>query len=286
MTDQLVYLNGNFVPKTEATISPMDRGFLFGDGIYEVIPCYEGKPVGLALHLARMRQGLAALDINYSLNINEWSSNIDALIAPFDGDASVYLHVSRGTDNKRYHAYPSNIQPTVFAYAFPIAPSQPLDKDEAKVFKVKTQEDLRWKRCHIKSTSLLGNVMHFQQGQDSGVDEVLLYNQQNELTEAAACNLYVVKNNVVATPPLDNQILPGITRHILLHAMRDSGVLEVQERVIKKDELTVADEVWISSSSKEVAAVVEVDGKLIGDGRPGDAWLVAQSIYNDYKFKM
>ncbi|MFC3121572.1 aminotransferase class IV [Agaribacter flavus] len=283
---QKVFLNDKFVPKSEASISPMDRGFLFGDGIYEVIPCYEGKPVGLQLHFERMRQGLAALKINYSLDSAEWLPRIQTLISPFGGEASVYLHVSRGADDKRFHAYPKDVSPTVFAYAFPIAPSQALDKNTAKVFKVNTLEDLRWKRCHIKSTSLLGNVMHFQQGQDAGVDEVLLYNQNKELTEAAACNLYLVKNNVVATPPLDSQILPGITRHILLHALKTSGVLTVEERIVHLNELLEADEVWISSSSKELAPVVEVDGRTIGDGRPGDAWLLAQKAYNDYKFEL
>lgn len=282
-----VFLNGQFVNKEAALISPMDRGFLFGDGIYEVIPCYDGKPVGLDLHLARMNRGLSEIGIEYTADAAHWSNNINKLISQFSTDSvGVYIHISRGTDTKRYHAYPKNVTPTVFAYGFEIAPSQTLDRDKAKGFEVITVEDLRWQRCHIKSTSLLGNVMHFQQAQDANKDEVILYNDQGHITEAAACNVFVVKDGLIMTPTLDNQLLPGITRKILLTSLAQAGGFRVSEQNITLAELESADEVWITSSSKEVGAVVKVDGRLLGDGKPGPVWKAAQVAYNKYKFTL
>lgn len=282
-----VFLNGQFVDKEAALISPMDRGFLFGDGIYEVIPSYMGKSVGLALHLARMNSGLREIKIEYKADIAEWSAHIDKLISQFSSDSvGVYIHVSRGTDSKRFHAYPQNITPTVFAYGFEIQPSQTLDRNKAKGFEVITLEDLRWQRCHIKSTSLLGNVMHFQQGQEAQKDEVILYNDKGFITEAAACNVFVVKDGVIMTPKLGNELLPGITRKILLTSLAQAGGFSVSEQDITLSQLKMADEVWITSSSKEVGAVVKVDDTLIGDGKPGPIWKAAQIAYNQYKFTL
>jgi D-alanine transaminase len=282
-----VFLNGQFVNKEAAMISPMDRGFLFGDGIYEVIPCYDGLPVGLDLHLARMNKGLHEIGIEYTADATQWSSNIEKLISQFSSNSvGVYIHVSRGTDTKRFHAYPKNVKPTVFAYGFEIAPSQSLDRNKVKGFEVITVEDLRWQRCHIKSTSLLGNVMHFQQGQDAQKDEVILYNEKGLITEASACNVFVVKDGLIMTPKLDNQLLPGITRHILLKSLSQAGGFSVSEQDITLAQLETADEVWITSSSKEVGAVVKVDDRIIGDGLPGPVWKAAQTAYNKYKFTL
>ena len=280
-----VYLNGEFVDASEAKISPMDRGFLFGDGIYEVIPTYSGKPVGLNLHLERMKNGLQNVGINYALDTELWTDIIHQLISQQTSvSQGVYVHVSRGTDVKRFHAYPKNIAPTVFAYAFDTPPSQDASSEKVKGFHVTTGQDLRWQRCHIKSTSLLGNVMHFQQGQDAGVDEIILYNEDKEITEAAACNVFIVKNKVIYTPPLDNHLLPGITRRIAIDAIRQYTDFEMQESVITLDELLDADEVWITSSSKEIGPVLSIDGKLVGDGREGPIWMAAQNAYNKHKF--
>lgn len=282
-----VYLNGEFVAKEDAKISPMDRGFLFGDGIYEVIPCYTNKPVGLQLHLDRMNGGLSEIQLPYVANIAQWQEIIEVLVGQFDSDSvAVYIHISRGTDVKRYHAYPKGIPPTVFAYAFEVPPSQVLDVNKAKSYQVTTARDLRWQRCHIKSTSLLGNVMHFQQGQDAGKDEVILFNENQLLTEAAACNVFVIKNNVIMTPKLDHQLLPGITRKIILEALKREGGFTVHEQDIHLDELYAADEVWISSSSKEIGPVTKVDDIVINNGAPGPVWLAAQTAYNRHKFDM
>lgn len=281
-----VYLNGNYINKDQANISVMDRGFLFGDGIYEVIPCYQGKTVGLKWHLDRMNQGLSSIEIDYVADLQYWKGVIEQLLAQFEQSSiGIYIHVSRGADNKRHHAYPVGIKPTVLAYAFMINDPQPLDREQTKTYRVITQEDKRWQRCNIKSTALLGNVMHFQQGHSAGVDEVILFNKDKILTEASACNVFLVKDNIVLTPKLDHQLLPGITRKIILASMQTYGEFHVQERDISLEELNTADEVWLSSSSKEIGPVVEVDGRPVGNGNVGPMWLKAQTAYNQFKFE-
>ena len=277
----IVFLNDSYVPMAEAKISPMDRGFLFGDGIYEVVPSYDGQMVGFAPHVERMNNGLAAVDIAFRWSTQQWKEVCDNLIEKNgSGNLALYLHVSRGADTRRFHAYSEGIEPTVFAFAFEI-PAEPVaDKSKVTGYKVATERDLRWERCQIKSTALLGNVMHFQHGYEQGANETLLYNERNELTEASACNAYIVKNGVVITPPADNQILAGITRHILLDLLRKEGSIAVEERVVTMDEVFDADEVWVTSSSKEVVPVLEIDGKSVGDGKIGDVWLAAQTIYS------
>lgn len=280
-----VYLNGQYMPMSKARISPMDRGFLFGDGIYEVIPSYDGKLVGFAPHLQRMQDGLNAIEISYGVDQEQWRTITHELIARNGGgNLGIYIHISRGADTRRNHAYPEGIAPTVYAFAFEIPPSPPAEKDRATCYTVVTAEDLRWKRCNIKSTALLGNVMHYQHSHAQGHHETILYNAAGELTEAAACNVYVVKNGIVATPFLDHQILPGITRYILLETLRRDGSIPIQERVVTLQELEHADEVWISSSSKDIAPVIEINGKQVGDGQVGDVWLAAQSLYSAHKF--
>lgn len=285
----IAFLNGEFMPLSEAKISPMDRGFLFGDGIYEVIPTYHGKAVGMTGHLNRMRDGLAAISITNPYSAQQWQQNLDGLIdanaSHFpSGNIGVYFHISRGTDTKRYHAYPQNITPTVFGFAFEIAPAQPLEADKVKPFKVALEEDKRWQRCHIKSTSLLGNVMHFQAGVESGVQETILHNSDGIITEASSCNVFMVKDNAIFTPPLDNQLLPGITRQIALEAFKQAGLV-VEEKWFTTEDLFNADEVWLTSSSKEIAPVIEVDGKTIGIGEVGQMWEKAIKAYHNYKFE-
>lgn len=280
-----VFLNGKMVDASEASISPMDRGFLFGDGIYEVIPTYGGKPVGLSLHLERLQNGLDAIGINYQADLDHINAVITELVQEVEGHSvGIYWHISRGADIKRFHAYPSDITPTVFAYAFKIPDSPAADVDSVKTFKVTVSKDLRWQRCHIKSTSLLGNVMHFQQGQEAGLDETILFNQNNEVTEASACNVFIVKNETVITPPLSHQLLPGVTRNILIQAIETHTNLELVEQTVSVDDLFSADEVWITSSSKEVGPVTYIDEHIIGNGKAGPIWLQAQTAYNQLKF--
>ncbi|WP_461516434.1 D-amino acid aminotransferase [Porticoccus sp.] len=279
-----VFLNGDYLPMEEARISPMDRGFLFGDGIYEVLPSYQGRMIGFDLHMTRMNNGMASIGIELGWDNAHWRELCDTLInANGGGNLALYLQVSRGADTRRFHAYPENVTPTVFAFTFEI-PAEPVADKSRVAYRVVTDRDLRWERCHIKSTALLGNVLHFQQGYQQGADETLLFNERDELTEASACNAYIVKNGVVITPPLDNHKLPGITRYILLDLLRKDGRIPVEERVVTKDEVYNADEVWVTSSSKEVVPVIEVDGKTIGNGEIGDVWLMAQQIYSAGKY--
>jgi D-alanine transaminase len=280
-----VYLNGAFMPIEEAKISPLDRGFLFGDGIYEVIPSYDGKTVGLEPHMQRMFDGLSAIGIKCTKSLDDWKALIQELIDQNGGgNQGIYLQVSRGADVKRYHAYPEGVEPTIFAMSNPIKPAVEADASTAKGFSVATTQDMRWKRCQIKSTALLGNVMHFQEGYASGNDEILLYNEDNFLTEASSSNAFIVKDGVVITPIQDNQILPGITRKLILDILEKDGSIPVEVRNVTMEEVFNADEIWVTSSSKELAPVTVIDGKPVGNGKVGDVWEAAFTLYTQFKF--
>ncbi len=279
----IAYLNGEYLPLEQARISPMDRGFLFGDGIYEVVPAYGGRMVGFGPHMERMRNGLAAIDIRLDWSEEQWRTVCEKLIEENGGgDLGIYLHVSRGAASERNHAYPQGIEPTVFGYTFEIPPAPVADRSTTRTFTVTTTQDLRWKRCNIKSTALLGNVIHYNQGE--GSDETVLYNADGEITEAAACNVFIVKDGVVATPDTDHQILPGITRLLLVEILRADGSIPIEERPVTLDELRHADEVWLTSSTKEVGPVVMVDGAPVGNGEPGEVWERAQALFSEYKY--
>jgi D-alanine transaminase len=281
----IVYLDGNYMPMEEARISPMDRGFLFGDGIYEVVPSYGGRMVGFTPHIDRMQDGLEAIGIKLAWGEAEWRAVCEELMARNGGgNLGIYLHVSRGADTRRFHAYPEGVAPTIYAFTFDIPPSPVADKTTTKTYTVTTALDLRWRRCNIKSTALLGNVMHFNQGYQGGNNETILYNDEGELTEASACNVFVVKDGVIATPDTDHQILPGITRKLLIDILRADGTLPIEERVVTMDELRDADEVWLSSSTKEIAPVIMIDGEPVGDGSIGDIWEKAQSLFSEFKY--
>lgn len=281
----IVFLNNEYMPMEQAKISPMDRGFLFGDGIYEVIPSYDGKLVGFGPHIDRMNQGLEMIGIQFNWSEEQWREVCQKLIKENGGgNLGLYLHVSRGTDSKRFHAYPDNVEPTVYAFAFDIPAANIPDKAKVKGYRVATTQDLRWQRCNIKSTALLGNVMHFQHGHGQGYNETILFNAENNMTEGSACNAYIVKDGVVITPPLDHQLLPGITRHMLLDILRKYSDIKVEERNVSMQEVMSADEVWLTSSSKEIAPVIEIDGKPVGNGEIGDTWLAAQTLYTQHKY--
>ena len=285
-----VYLNGQFLPASEARISPMDRGFLFGDGIYEVIPTYHGRYVGFTPHIARMHEGLAALNIQHGMTEQRWRELCDQLLElnrPVLGEnLGVYIQVSRGADTKRNHAFPTGISPTIFAYTCAIAAEPVPDKSKVSTYSVVTANDLRWQRCHIKSTSLLGNVLHYQYGVEQGAQETLLFDRDGNLTEGAAVNVFVIKNGEIATPPLSNKLLPGVTRLLLLAILRQHSDLKVVERDISFAEVLSADEIWLTSSSKEIAPVLKVNGQPVGNGQVGDIWLQAQQLFSRYKYNI
>ena len=281
----IAYLNGKYLPIEQAKISPLDRGFLFGDGVYEVVPSYGGKLVGFLPHLKRMNEGLEAIGISTSWSEKQWLELCLKLVQENGaGNLGIYLQISRCAYATRAHRFPDKVNPTIFAFCFEIPPAPVADKTQAKTYTVSTARDIRWDRRDIKSTSLLGNVLHYQQGVEQGNQETLLYNAKNELTEASSCNAFVVKNGTVITPPLDHQKLPGITRQILLDILRNDGSIPVQERAISMDEVAEADEVWITSSSREIAPVVAIDSVPVGDGQVGDVWLAAQTLFSANRF--
>ena len=281
----IAYLNGQYLPIEQAKISPLDRGFLFGDGVYEVVPSYEGKLVGFLPHLQRMNKGLEAIGISTGWSENQWLDLCLKLIQQNGaGNLGIYLQISRGTYDTRAHRFPDKVNPTIFAFCFEIPPAPVADKSLAKTYTVSTARDIRWDRRDIKSTSLLGNVLHYQQGVEQGNQETLLFNDRNELTEASSCNAFIVKNGSVITPPLDHQKLPGITRQILIDILRNDGNISVEERAVTMDEVAKADEVWITSSSREIAPVIAIDSVPVGDGQVGDVWLAAQTLFSANRF--
>ena len=281
----IAYLNGQYLPIEQAKISPLDRGFLFGDGVYEVVPSYEGKLVGFLPHLQRMNEGLEAIGISTGWSENQWLDLCLKLIQQNGaGNLGIYLQISRGTYETRAHRFPDKVNPTIFAFCFEIPPAPVADKSLAKTYTVSTARDIRWDRRDIKSTSLLGNVLHYQQGVEQGNQETLLYNEHNELTEASSCNAFIVKNGTVITPPLDHQKLPGITRQILIDILRNDGNIVVEERAVTMNEVAQADEVWITSSSREIAPVIAIDSVPVGDGQVGDVWLAAQTLFSANRF--
>lgn len=286
----IAFLNDQFLPLEEARISPMDRGFLFGDGIYEVIPTLHGKAVGMNAHLDRLQNGLDELAITNPKTKAQWTELVSELVtkntrALNSASVGVYIQVSRGTEMKRAHGYPDNIPPTVFAFAFATAAPPVPDKAAVVTFDVASGEDKRWQRCNIKSTSLLGNVMHYQQGRQAGKQEIILLNSRREVTEASSCNVFVVKDGIIMTPPLDHQILPGITRKLVIESLAAEGV-EVQEVPVTAEVLFSADEVWLTSSSKEISPVTSVDDKPVGNGQAGEVWLKAITAFNKHKFTL
>lgn len=281
----IALLNGKLLPLEEARISPMDRGFLFGDGIYEVIPSYGGRMVGFDRHMDRLDKGLSAIGIANPKSREQWEESLNELLSRNgNGDLGLYLQVTRGAAEVRAHRFPDGVTPTLFAYPFPIQAPGDGDPASVKCFEVVTGNDLRWRRCHIKSTALLGNVLHMMEGVSEGADEILLFNEHDELTEASACNVFIVNQGKVMTPGLDREKLPGITRNMLLAMMRDDNNWSVEERPISRDEVRAADEVWLTSSTKEVAPVIRIDGRPVGTGIPGPLWSAAQALFSRQRF--
>jgi len=274
-----VFLNGKFMPIEEAKVPVLDRGFIFGDGIYELVPVYSRAPFRLEGHLARMERSLSEVQIANPYSRAEWTRIIEQVIEKqsFD-DQGVYWQVTRGVA-KRDHAFPKNVQPTVFMMSNPLVnPSKDVVENGGKAV---TAPDFRWHRCDLKTISLIGNCMLRQLSADEGAVETILF-RDGKLTEASASNAYIVKNGVIATPPKDNLILPGITLDVVFDIVK-RGNLPMQVREISEAEVFAADEVWVSSSSKEIVAIVDLDGKTIGTGKPGPAFRKAWQLYQDFK---
>ncbi|MBT5890909.1 MAG: D-amino acid aminotransferase [Chromatiales bacterium] len=274
----IVYVNGIYQPKAEARISPFDRGFLFADAVYEVIPVFRSKAVLLDNHLIRLDNSLQELRIRNPHSKAEWISIIDTLILKNGGgDIGIYLQVSRGAEEGRDHFYPPNITPTVFAMATPIVAS-PKDTSGISVI---TLEDNRWLRCDIKSTSLLANIMVRQQARDAGADDAILI-KDGVLTEAGSASVLTVESDTVITRPNSNQLLPGTTRAMVLELAAKAGI-KCQDEIISEERLLAADEICLLSATKGIVPVIQIDGKAVGGGTPGPVWAKLYALYEDAK---
>jgi D-alanine transaminase len=272
--DVLVYLNGTYVPLNEAKISVLDRGFLFGDGVYEVIPVYGGRPFRLDEHLRRLDHSLAGLRMASPLSDGEWAALFDRLIDGTD-DQYIYLQVTRGAAPKRDHAIPADVEPTVFVMC---SPSAPIPADGIRAV---TVDDIRWRRCDIKAITLLANVLLRQEAVDRGAAEAILV-RDGRVTEGAASNIFIVRDGVLITPPKSNELLPGITRDLVLELAKENGIA-AEERSIRLEELKQASEIWMTSSTREILPVIDLDGSPVGGGEPGPVWRRVQTLYQAYK---
>ena len=274
-----VYLNGRFLPLDDAKISVLDRGFIYGDGVYEVIPVYYRRPYRLRQHLARLQRSLDGIRLANPHTDTEWESIIRELVArtPFD-DQGVYSQVTRGVA-KRDHSFPSGVAPTVFMMSNPLP--LPTAEQVERGVAVVTATDERWLHCDLKTISLLGNVLARQRATDAGAAEAVLF-RNGFLTEASASNIFIVVDGIVLAPPKDNQILPGITYDAALELARGGG-LAVEVRPISREEALAADEMWLSSSTKEVLAVTTVDGNSFAGGSPGPVFRKMYGLFQASK---
>ena len=277
-----VFLNGKLLPLEQATVSVLDRGFIFGDGIYELVPVYSRVPFRLEEHLVRLERSLGEARIRNPYSRPQWRNPIYQLIdaQPYD-DQGIYFQVTRGVA-KRDHAFPKNVEPTVFMMSNPLVnpPQAQVEKGASAV----SAPDNRWLRCDIKSISLIGNVLLRQLSAEAGAAETILF-REGKLTEASASNVFIVKRGVIQSPPKTHLILPGITYDVVVELAQANG-LALEFKDITEAEVRAADEVWVTSSSKEVLAIVELDGKRIGDGRPGPVFRRMHQLYQEFKQKV
>lgn len=277
--ESTVYLNGQFLPADKATVSVMDRGFLFGDGVYEVIPAYGGHLLKWGAHMQRLQNSLDAVHIDNPLRANEWRAMLNELMRRNGGgDQAVYLQVTRGAPAQRNHAFPEDTPATVFAMSHAMPPAPGLAQEGVSAVSL---ADNRWLRCHIKSIALLPNVLLRQQAVAEDAAEAILL-RDGWLTEGAASNVFVIKDGVVMTPPKSELLLPGITRDLVVELAVEHG-LPVAVREISEDELRLADEIWLTSSTREILPVTRLDDQPVGKGRPGPAWRRMVACYQDYK---
>lgn len=279
VNEPVAYLNGAWLPASEARVSVLDRGFLYADGVYEVVPVYGGRPFRLHPHLARLARSNEAIGIAPSPAV-DWEGIVTRLVHRHGGgDRIVYLQVTRGAGDKRAHAFPENAPPTVFAMCSPW-PALPPEALEAGVGAI-TLPDLRWLRCDIKSIALLPNVMAAQQAKAQACNEAIQY-RGDHITEGASSNVFAVVAGRLVTPPKGPEILPGITRDLVLELLEAGGVPCFEEGLLLSD-LRRADEIWLTSSTRELLPVTRLDGAAVGAGRPGPLWAQAFRLFQAHK---
>lgn len=281
---QTVYLDGQYYPIEEARISPQDRGFLFGDGIYEVIPVFNKRLFEFDAHLTRLNNGLAAISIANPLSSKEWQDILNKLIQthPWDNQF-IYLQVTRGVQLERNHLPDDCLTPSIYAYTNPLLPvSDYIIKNGIKAI---TLEDIRWLRCDIKAITLLPNVMMKIAAKQQGADDAILINRDGLISEGTASNVFIVQNGKLLTPPTSNKILPGITRLVIENIARDHDITILEQELTLTD-LEKADEIWLTSSTKDALPVCQLNGKAVGTGKPGAVWLKMNTFFAEAKERL
>ncbi|MFA5983968.1 MAG: aminotransferase class IV [Methylococcaceae bacterium] len=276
MENQTVYLNGQYLPLDQAKISVLDRGFLFGDGVYEVIPAYGGKFFHFKEHLLRLDNSLSGIRLTNPNTLEQWFNILNPLLDP-TLDQYIYLQITRGTGSKRDHAFPEHISPTVFAMCSNI--EQFAGRTEG--IKAVTLDDSRWDLCNVKATTLLANILLRQKAIEQGSAEALLV-KNGIVTEGAASNIFAVIDGVLTTPPKGPAILPGITRDVILELAQKNHIA-CQEHSITLDALKSASEIWVTSSTREIVPIINLDNQIISGGKPGPVWDKMNQIFQAYK---
>jgi len=272
----VAYLNGKFLPLETASISPLDRGFLFGDGIYEVIPVHSGKIFCLHEHLDRLNEGLKNIRLQPIYEHQQWENIFQRLVKENSvADQWIYLQITRGADTVRDHQFPERVKPTVFAVSHP-KPRLPKN-EQAKGIKAIAITDIRWKHCHIKTIARAAYVLMYQEAKDGGFDEGIIINNGYVL-EGTTSNVFIVRHGVIFTPPKSSQILSGITRNKILQ-LAEKHKIPYRETKIAERELLKADEIWISSSTRGIYPVVEYNGNVVGSGYGGTLWERMWDLY-------
>ncbi|VAX07040.1 D-alanine aminotransferase [hydrothermal vent metagenome] len=278
----ICYLNGDYLPVNEAKVSVLDRGFIFGDGVYEVIPAYGSTLFRLQQHLQRLDNSLKAIRLSNPLSHEQWQHCLQTLVEKNQNDKysdqSIYLQVTRGVA-KRDHSFPENTKATVFAMSNPLA-SISKDKMQEGVAAI-TLDDIRWRYCYIKTIALLPNILLKQQAVEAQASEAILI-REDEVTEGSASNLFIVKDGIIKTPIKSERLLPGITRDLIVELALQNN-LPCEEIHITEMELRTADEIWLSSSTKEILPVIRLDDKTVGTGAAGPLWGKMINIYQSYK---
>ena len=276
----VVYLNGEFLPRDKAVVSVMDRGFLFGDGVYEVIPVYSRRPFRAAEHLRRLRGSLDGIRLDVPYTSEQWLALVERIIEQAGtDDQSVLIQVTRGPMAVRNHAFPKTVTPTVFIMSEPLH-TPPAEQREHGIAAI-AAADFRWLRCDLKVTSLLANCLMRQMAIDAGCMETLLF-RDGYLSEGAASNIFMVKDGVLLAPPKNHLMLTGITYDVVLELAAAHG-LPHEVRDILDEEVRAADELWMTSSTKEVLPIVTLDDKPIGKGTPGPVFQRMYGWYQDFK---
>jgi len=278
--DRVIYLNGEYLPASAARVSVMDRGFLFGDGVYEVIPVFGGRLLRIDEHLRRLQNSLDRVSMSNPKSVDEWTATLENLLLRNPGeDRGVYLQITRGAAEYRDLTPSPDLRPTVFIMVMHLKPVDP-QQLEAGIDAI-TVDDFRWHACDIKSISLIANVMMRIQADNAGVVDAIMV-RNGRATEGTASNVFVVKNGVLATPPKSRHLLPGITRDLVIELAENNNI-DCEVREIDAHELDTADEIWLTSSTREIAPVVRLNGNLVGDGRAGVIWKRMIMLYQQLK---